>query len=202
MHSSQGLQMVPKTHQWVTLTRAHGEKAVKLWADGHRHDFMPSFKMNKLSWSKRNNSFGDSRNYGCLDEFWYMLALYGPIQQVNPNVAQEVDLPDFTGGPLTVASWGEAKGWQGACDTFVLWSSYMSAGHDNPFELLYRELDPGSMPHWGNGARPGWWDAITERGMKAFRNSQFLFIRKFIDAPELRYSSSTFAQAYANNVFH
>lgn len=202
IETDEGLQMVPKSHQWVTLTRSHAEKSVELWASGHRHDFMSTFRMNKLDWSSKNNTFGDSRNYGCLDEFWYMLALFGPIKRVNADIAQTIPLAEFTGGSLNVASWGQAEGWQGECDTFVLWSSYMMAGNSNPFEMLYRDLDPGSKPHWGNGARPGWWDAVTERGMKAFRESDFLFIRKFVDKPKLHYSSLTFAQAYARNVFY
>lgn len=37
------------------------------------HNFMTYFKMNSLAWNNAlDNTFADNRNWGCLDEFWYV----------------------------------------------------------------------------------------------------------------------------------
>ncbi|CAK0827651.1 unnamed protein product, partial [Prorocentrum cordatum] len=135
---------------------------------------MSRFRMNLNAYSGSNNSFADQRNWGCLDEFWHMAALYGPIGQVDRAQEKVVDLPLFVGAPLRVSA---SPGWQGECDTFVLWSHHLHAPGNNPFLKLYSSLDPKSVPHGGNFARPGWWDTITTVGLKAIRDSSFLFVR-------------------------
>jgi len=191
----QGLQIAVKHHQWVTLNRPHAEKALKLWGEGHFHNFMTQFKMNAESYSAANNSFADNRNFGCLDEFWYMATLYGPLTHLGAQ-DQMVSLSMFETGQLMISA---QAGWQGECDTFVMWSQYLHTPGHNPFYEFHSTLDAMSMPHGGNSARPGWWDTITTTGLKAIRHSSFLFMRKFIDQPRL-YDGPNFAEAYKQNV--
>lgn len=181
------IDVVPKHHQWITLDRRHAAYTVRQWSSGHLHDFMRRFHMNTVAYTTANNSFADGRNFGCLDEFWYMAAIWGFIHQGAGYQQREVALPDFAGGPIQVA--GHA-GWQGRCDTFVIWAKYLhtSVGTGvgtNGFARLYASLDASSAPHLGNHMRPGWWDKLSTEGMRSIRRSDFLFVRKFIDSPAL-----------------
>jgi len=191
-----GVEIVAKHHQWVTLERAHAEKLSVDWAAGKLHNLMPHFHMNANAYTWSNNSFADNRNWGCLDEFWHMAALYGTMNNIDTSSERSVPLPDFVGGPLKVSP---SAGWQGMCDTFVIWSKYLHALGNNPFERLHSALDHTSIPHGGNQARPGWWDTISTVGLRAIRNSEFLFVRKFIDAPRLA-DGGSFSQMYAQLV--
>lgn len=195
------LEMVPKIFQWLTLTRAHAVKATDAWNANVFKDFMNMFALNKKTWGNDNN-FGDSRNWGCLDEFWFMAALIGPIPKVNPKAMQFVHL-DGVGesGNINLEVDSQA-GWQGSCDTFVMWVKY--ANVPGRFSSFLKTLDTVSMPHPGNFMRPGWWDTISAKGISAIRNSDFLFVRKFIDNPTLSADGGTggdFAETYAKIVY-
>lgn len=197
------LEMAPKSHQWITLTRAHAVKASRLWSEGHLHNLMDHFQLNKKKWVWPDNSYADSRNFGCLDEFWHMAAIFGTLHNVRPHSDTEyVSLDHFSGGTLhgSLHISGDEL-WQGECDTFVMWSAYMHTGQNNAFERLHSSLDAVSVPHTGNGARPGWWDTISETGIKAIKDSDFLFVRKFIDHPKLASSADSFQSAFSRIVF-
>jgi len=196
--SNGGIEMAVKHHQWITLERAHAEMAGALWVTGKLHDFMTRFRMNQAQYTWSNNSFADGRNFGCLDEFWHMAAVYGTLHHTDASSIQHVQLSLFTGTPLQISA---AAGWQGECDTFVIWSKYLHIPGNNPFKRLYAALDHESLPHGGNLARPGWWDKLSMKGMVAIRNSGFLFVRKFIDNPKLS-EGSNFAEAYIRLVLH
>lgn len=191
-----GLEMAVKVHQWITLTRPHAERALSLWSAGKLHNFMSKFQMNYNSYVWSNNTYGDNRNFGCLDEFWHMAALYGTLSHVDATRDAVVNLESFTNGPLYVSP---SAGWQGACDTFVVWAKYLHTPGNNPFERLHSALDPVSVPHGGNSQRPGWWDTISSYGIHAIRNSEFLFVRKFIDNPRLA-DQGDFAVEYSRIV--
>lgn len=109
-----------------------------------------------------------------------------------------INLQEFTGGSLQMAA---SAGWQGMCDTFVIWAKYMGkdSGVSNPFYRLMKALDPPSVPHGGNNQRPGWWDQMSKEGMGAIRRSDFLFVRKFIDKPWLT-DGGDFQTAYIQHV--
>lgn len=201
------IEMAPKAHQWLTLGRAHAQLALQKWAAGEDHDFMTRFHMNTQAYTWSNNTFADRRNFGCLDEFWHMSAIYGPIRKDPHKPQSAFYLGNFAGAPLQVSS---NAGWQGACDTFVVWSKYLHTptgvtGAQNPFEKLHAALDAPSIPHGGNNQRPGWWDKISTNGLRAIRWSNFLFVRKFIHNPALTDASSSggnFASWYNQIVFH
>jgi len=180
--ASGGMEIAVKHHQWITLERSHAETASALWVTGKLHEFMNRFRMNQVQYAWSNNSFADGRNFGCLDEFWHMAAVYGTLNHADAARIQHMHLPLFTGSPLQVSP---TVGWQGECDTFVIWSKYLHIVGPNPFERMYSSLDYHSLPHAGNIARPGWWDTISQHGMVAMRNSGFLFVRKFVDNPRL-----------------
>jgi hypothetical protein len=190
-----GLEVAVKVHQWITLTRAHAEAATEKWNKGVMHNFMTSFKMNTLGWNNMvDNSWADNRNWGCLDEFWYMTALFGTLKGVSAEGNQQINLEGFTNSPLHI---NNKEGWQGQCDTFVIWAKYLHALGKNSHENLMLALDQPSIPHSGNWARPGWWDTISPQGIQAIRNSDFLFVRKFIDKPTLQSGDgSSFADMY------
>jgi hypothetical protein len=191
------IEIAVKHHQWITLERAHAVKASMLWAGGTNHDLMSRFRMNYNQYTWSNNSFADGRNFGCLDEFWHMATIFGYLSTQDSHLGRSVPLSLFTGGPLQIAS---NAGWQGECDTFVIWSKYMHTPGRNPFKALYDSLDPPSIPHGGNSARPGWWDTISSTGITAIRSSSFLFVRKFIDAPTVS-DGGLFFEAYSRLVF-
>lgn len=191
-----GLQMVAKYHQWITLNRAHAEKSWALWSTGYLHNLMKDFKLNMLSWNQVNNSFGDHRNWGCLDEFWFMAALFGTLKNVDVKKSTSLSLAGFEGGPLKI---DRTAGWQGQCDTFVNWEKYMHSLGDNKFTKFVSSLDKPSVPHPGNWARPGWWDTLSPAGMTSIRKSDFLFMRKFIDNPTVA-GGGDFAATYVDRV--
>jgi len=192
-----GLEVAVKVHQWMVLERLHAVNACIMWSQGRLHDFMGRFQMNQKAFTWTNNSYADNRNFGCLDEYWHMAALYGTLHHVDSSRDAVVSLQLFTNTPLHVSA---SAGWQGACDTFVIWSKYMHAPGNNPFAALYSALDPASIPHGGNDQRPGWWDTISSYGIHAIRNSGFLFVRKFIDKPRLA-SGGNFGDEYVKIVF-
>lgn len=91
-----------------------------------RHNFMSYFKMNQLAWNNMlDNNFADNRNWGCLDEFWYVTALYGTMKKVHSTGDQSIELPEFTGSPLRI---DKAAGWQGKCDLELLRCCVVSIG--------------------------------------------------------------------------
>merc|ERR1719420_2444905 len=105
--------------------------------------------MNQAYFGYGNSAF-DGRNFGCLDEFWHMMAVYGPItQQVGSAIeGMQVSLPNFFGDRLEVSA---HAGWQGQCDTFVMWNQYLEtpvgvSGRPNPFKQLHQSLDQASIP--------------------------------------------------------
>lgn len=194
-----GLEVAAKHHQWITLDRNNAEKASSLWSSGHMHGFMSQFNMNGLTWTSANQSFADQRNWGCLDEFWHMVALYGTFKGFSPGLRQTMNLQDFAGGPLVLDA---GTGWQGQCDTFVVWAKYLDPHGTDKFSLLHNSLDEMSRPHSGNDQRPGWWDSISSNGIMAIRSSDFLFVRKFIDKPKLvPFGHQDFASQYTSIVF-
>lgn len=195
--ASGGLELAVKVHQWIVLERVHALNSCIMWASGKDHTLMQKFKMNQNAYVWSNNTYADSRNFGCLDEFWHMAALYGTLSHVDASRDAVVSLQQFTNTPLRVSA---SVGWQGACDTFVVWSKYMHAPGNNPFSQLHTSLDPVSIPHGGNDQRPGWWDTISTYGITAIRNSGFLFVRKFIDKPRLA-DGADFAAEYSKIVF-
>jgi hypothetical protein len=191
--SASGKEMAVKYHQWIVLGRDHAEKASNMWSSHMMHDFMSKFGMNHHPYNTyTNNTYGDSRNFGCLDEFWHMSSIFGYLH-VSGNENTEVSFSGFTNSPLRVSS---TAGWQGQCDTFVMWAKYLRTQGNNPFSRFYDTLDPPSVPHSGNDHRPGWWDTISDKGIAAIRNSEFLFVRKFIDNPSL-VGGGDFGAAYS-----
>lgn len=185
-------EVAPKAHQWLTLSRGHAHQALTRWWAGNMHDFMTRFRMNTKAYTWANNTFADSRNFGCLDEFWHMAAIFGPIKRQAHSPQAVAYLTNFAGGPLQVA---DKAGWQGVCDTFVVWAKYLNtqvglSGMQSPFAKLHAHLDPASVPHGGNNQRPGWWDKLSTNGMRAIRWSHFLFVRKFVNKPGLTDSPS------------
>jgi len=178
-----------KVHQWVVLTRAHALTSVDSWSRGIAHNLAQQFHLNEHVNKWGSPVFGDSHNYGCLDEFWHLSAIYGTLPNVNKIGAAEVNAPGFTNGPLVISA---TAGWQGSCDTFAMWSNYLKTPHENgkeesgknPFYKLYVALDPLSVPHESDH-RPGFWDAISTGGLRAIRDSDFLFVRKFVENPLL-----------------
>jgi len=191
------LSMLPKHHQWSVLNREHAQRSVERWSAGDMHGIMYQWRMNTQALTWGNNTYADQRNFGCLDEFWHMAALYG-VMYATPNQDNTISLAGFTGSQLRMAA---TAGWQGMCDTFVIWAKYMGtdSGVSNPFYRLMESLDPPSVPHGGNNMRPGWWDQMSRQGMTALRRSDFLFIRKFIDKPFLT-DGGDFETAYVQQV--
>lgn len=172
------LDLAPKYHQWISLVRHHALDADQKWSSYHSHNFMAEFGLNTQGYNQQvNNTFGDSRNFGCLDEFWFMAALFGKLHR-SDHGEQSVNFQSFTGSPVQISGYA---GWQGQCDTFVLWPHQ----NNGPFRALYAALDGPSVPHSGDRSRPGWWDKLSTNGMSTLRNSSFLFARKFIDSPAL-----------------
>lgn len=192
-----GLEIAVKVHQWIVLERVHAVNACIMWASGQNHDLMGRFGMNQKAYVWSNNTYADNRNFGCLDEFWHMAALFGTLSHLDSSRDAVVSLQMFTNTPLKVSA---AVGWQGACDTFVMWSKYLHAPGNNPFAQLHASLDQASVPHGGNDQRPGWWDKISTQGIKAIRASSFLFVRKFIDKPTLT-DGPDFEAGYSQNMF-
>jgi len=189
-----GHEVAIKTHQWMVLSRSHTERAVHLWKQGIMHDMMSNFRLNQggLWQDPGNRSFGDNRNFGCLDEFWHIYVIFGPWTITDAKESTVYHYNDLTNSPLRI---NPTAGWQGACDTFALWSEYTttsflmpngSKSAVSPWVKLYSSLDQASIPHISN-TRPAWWDAISRDGIKAIRNSDFLFVRKFLDNPTLAY---------------
>jgi len=204
-----GHDLAIKTHQWVVLSRPHAERSVSLWSKGVMHDMMANFHLNqaKLWQHPGNRTLGDNRNYGCLDEYWYMYVLFGPWTIPKAKLREEntkLHYKDLTNSPLRIS---KDAGWQGACDTFALWPDFI----DDPFEgklygnkdsspwvKLVSALDHDSLPHVEEN-RPAWWDKITRRGIGVIRNSDFLFVRKFADSTHLA-DGGDFIQEYSRIV--
>jgi len=206
-----GHKLAVKTHQWIVLSRSHSERSVRLWKEGVMHDLTTNFRLNKarLWQNPTNRTFGDNHNFGCLDEYWHMYVLFGPwtiTDTEKSSEATEYHYADLTNSPVRIRA---DAGWQGTCDTFALWSEYRttpfemthgkSKSGENPWMKLYSSLDVISIPH-DSSTGPAWWDTISRQGIKAIRDSDFLFVRKFIDNPTLAYGGN-FAVEYPRIIF-
>jgi len=203
-----GHELAIKTHQWIVLTRAHSERSVHLWNEGIMHDMMTNFKLNQANlWQDpANRTFGDNRNFGCLDEYWHMYVLFGPWTITDTKETAEYHYNDLTNSPVKIK---HGAGWQGACDTFALWSEYQTTPfetpqgqtvHDSPWMKLYSSLDHLSIPH-SSSTGPAWWSLISRHGIKAISDSDFLFVRKFQDKPVLA-NGGDFGEEYIRIVLH
>lgn len=201
-----GHDLAIKTHQWITLSRSHSERSVRLWREGVMRNLMTNFRLNEggLWQNLANRTFGDNHNFGCLDEYWHMYTLFGPwtiTETEKRSETTEYHYADLTNSPIQIRA---EAGWQGTCDTFALWSEYRttpfemahgkSKSAENPWMTLYSALDVMSIPH-DSSSGPAWWDTISRQGIKAIRDSDFLFVRKFIDNPTLAYGGD-FAVEY------
>jgi len=177
------IEMAIKHHQWSILDRSHAVKVTQVWLAGVAGDFMMRFQMNLPPRARSVKTFAGSSDAGCLDEFYHMAAIYGTLPYTNGTA---VNLPEFTNSPLQVS---DASDLQGSCDTFVAWPAYavQHPNHTggNAFNRLYAALDPLSVPYSGNAESPGYWDTISSHGMRAIRASEFLFVRKFVDQPQV-----------------
>jgi len=185
-------EMAIKHHQWSILDRSHAETVAQVWAAGVPlvHDFMMRFQMHLPPLSRSVKTFTGSSDVGCLDEFYHMAAIYGTLPYTESKNDTLVNLPAFTNSPLHVAPTADL---QGSCDTFVAWPEY-AKGRDlplnnltgsNAFKRLYASLDAMSVPYSGDARKPGYWDSISTHGMRAIRASEFLFVRKFAEAPKV-----------------
>jgi len=201
-------ELAIKTHQWSVLSRSHTVRAVRLWKEHVMNGLLATFKFNPrgdLWQAPQNRSFGDSMNFGCLDEFWHMYVLFGPWSIVDTRESKEFHYTEFTNSPLRINA---EAGWQGKCDTFAMWSAYTSMSLEtpqgskhaaSPWVKLYSALDQASIPHTSPDTRPAWWDTISFQGIKAIGQSDFLFVRKFVDHPQLTYGGE-FASEYSRVV--
>lgn len=199
------IELAVKHHQWSVLDRAHAEKVYSIWRAGPSmiHDWLMRFQMNVPPRSRSVKTFAGSSDTGCLDEFYHMAAIYGtmPYSDRNDNT---VSLPGFTNTPLHVAPTADL---QGSCDTFVAWPEYakvrdksFNTTTNHAFNRLYANLDPLSIPYSGNAQKPGYWDTISSHGIRAIRASDFLFVRKFADAPKVT-DGDSFGALYPSLVF-
>lgn len=93
-----------KVHQWVVLTRAHALASVDSWNRGIARNLAQQFHLNEHVNKWGSPIFGDSHNYGCLDEFWHLSAIYGTLPNVNKLQTAEVNAPGFTNGPLVISA--------------------------------------------------------------------------------------------------
>jgi hypothetical protein len=179
-------ELAVKHHQWSVLERSHAERVVQVWKSGSPlvNDFLLRFQMNLPPRSRSVKTFSGT-GAGCLDEFYHMAALFGTLKYSGAKPNSTVDLPAFTNSPLQILPEADL---QGSCDTFVAWPDFAntsSAGGNNAFKRLYANLDPLSQPYNGNSMKPGYWDAISSHGIKAIRDSEFFFARKFTDNPRV-----------------
>lgn len=200
------VEMAVKHHQWSILERSHAEKVSAIWLASNPmvHDFLMRFQMNLPPRSRSVKTFSGSSDTGCLDEFYHFSAIYGTLPYVDSKNDTLVSLPAFTNAPLHVAA---STDLQGSCDTFVAWPAY-AKGRDAPFNMtgssafsrLYTNLDPLSVPYSGDAQKPGYWDTISSHGMRTIRSSEFLFVRKFADAPRVA-DGGKFSSLYPQLVF-
>eukprot|EP00913_Durusdinium_trenchii_P010082 g9456.t6 len=124
-------QMAVKTSQWSTLTREHAQRAVEQWQKNVMRNLMIDFEMNQ----RGGKNSADKRNTGCLDEFWFVTVLFGPLKRASPDANEPIDLPRFTGSPLQI---DHKAGWQGQCDTFVIWAKHTnSLGQNSKLGALW-----------------------------------------------------------------
>lgn len=201
------LEMAVKHHQWSVLERSHAEKVTQIGQISSPlvHDFLMRFQMNLPPRSRSVKAFSGSSDAGCLDEFYHMAAIYGTMPYVDSKNGTEVNLPAFSSSPLHVEP---AADLQGACDTFVAWPEYakgrnepVNATGSNSFKRLYASLDALSVPYSGDARKPGYWDTISSHGMRAIRSSDFLFVRKFSERPNVA-DGGNFGSLYPQLVFN
>lgn len=185
-----GLTMAIKAQQWMVLERAHAKKASALWKTGVWRKLPTFFKLNApANWqAPADRHYGDTQNFGCLDEYWHMTAIFGTLVGVDKTANDKISYPGFTNSPILL---DPKAGWQGTCDTFALWSGFENATMvkdgkkvKSSITRLYDALDADSKPN-APANSPAWWYKITPVGIAAIKNSDFLFIRKFVDRPQL-----------------
>lgn len=127
---------------------------------------------------------------GCKDEWWFTAALLG-----YPEVRAVGARSDF------YSSLHE----QARCNTFAIWFRQEELlPPDTPQVQLMSSLDAMSQPSptlSETDTHARFFRRLSSQGIRALRNSTFLFARKFTQGPQLVDGSSTFAEAFSRIVF-
>ncbi|CAE8657995.1 unnamed protein product [Polarella glacialis] len=198
-----GLDVALKAHQWSALTRRHAKEAVDKWNSGFMRNVTDMFQINahllyverSVLMESETRTLANNHNIGCLDEFWFMAALVGTLKNVNASAGRLVNLPGVTGSPIST----DVKvGWQGNCDTMVIWEEYEHAFGYDRLEAVMESLDLASVPNAVESIRPAQWNSLSFEGLQAIHASDFLFVRKIVDKPD--FSGGDFEQAFVSTV--
>mmetsp|Transcript_20251 Transcript_20251/g.44914 ORF Transcript_20251/g.44914 Transcript_20251/m.44914 type:complete len:545 (-) Transcript_20251:120-1754(-) len=182
-HSTSGLTYLGvKAHQWVVLSREHGEKASALaranvvnpWGIRIVHNGLLQSSTNLGS----NVTMDATKVDGCVDEYWYFNALFGTPPEIGAT-SKISGLTDVD--RLQLRSPEE----QGRCDTYVHWIKPGATGRSGPIAHLTNDLL--TTPHFSfqdasttdpRMVHPGAVASMSEESLLAFRDSPFLFARK------------------------
>jgi len=179
-----------KHHQWVILTRKHGEKMARDWvpvnSEGH-WEVPLSGKMKRMV---SVNAFARTAeaNY-CTDEWAFFATIFGAIATPPGDT---VAVPELAGGPLSVGG-NATKDVQGKCYTYAFFESAGPYFSELAAEIAGDRKDGTKLscyPHcWQH---PMEMQAVSTSALHALRKSSFLFARKF--PPNFSIIGSSYAE--------
>lgn len=181
--------LLVKHHQWLVLTRQHAELFVQKWvpvdAGGDWRVWMRSgpWPGEAVHVSPHDFHHPPSANW-CTDEWAFIATTFGAVA-VSPDVEEYgARLPGFGGGPLFIDG-ARAHVTQGRCRTFTFWTSDDGPAFAALAEHVYEDHGSVISCYPQCHSRPATFTRMSATGLRAMRDSEFLFARKFDAAIEL-----------------
>jgi len=195
-----GKYVLAKHSQWLTLSRAHAEKALDLKVTP-QHLFRQMAPVTtwgrwdwsaKLLWKVRQKTVALTHSpildsilsllmpavRGCADEWWHLAAVVGAF---DPKQAAHtgVDIKSVQNGMLTMKDEIRHQH-QGVCDTYAVITEFDR--DDGISQILQDEEDTSTMHGTGSFLRPhihaGTFSSMSAKFLNALHKSAYLFARK------------------------
>mmetsp|Transcript_61129 Transcript_61129/g.157637 ORF Transcript_61129/g.157637 Transcript_61129/m.157637 type:complete len:491 (+) Transcript_61129:129-1601(+) len=158
-----------KHSQWAILTREHAQSFVAKWtrldASGKWSFMMPGKMLGGATFMVDRR---DKRNWRCADEFAIFATLFG-LFVPGKQAPDQCQLNHKTGCRSVEALMDESR-----CRT-----AYYFTRTEKSKELKFLLNDKGTKLHWRGDGHPVEVSRMSRASMEVFRQSAFLFARKF-----------------------
>jgi len=177
--SNELFEVAVKHHQWFSASYDDAQELVK------HHEAATLQKQETVTARFQvNNRFHDPYNEGCYDEFYFISALYGYIENVSTSEIGPA------GNSSLVFRIADKNKFVDQCHTFAAWSNLPQVP-----ELQNALTSEGVLTMSGGITRPGTLSHFTAQSLKELRKSSFLFARKVDDGPAIQDTCETFIEA-------
>jgi hypothetical protein len=188
---AQNLQaLIVKHSQWMVLSQAHARTMVQAWPTikagftTHSWSIPVYHESTKGPWGKITNPAGVLPLPMCIDEWSFFGTIYGAFldkgqAQMSPDL-----LPGLSATPLHMRGAGSTPYTtvqQGTCRTFAFWDA-SEFGSSKLITDIVQDWPWSKFSCFPkcDSSHPAEFEALSDRGVMALRQSRYLFARKFM----------------------